>query len=715
MQLPRSVAPREVPEGAPLDHPSLFFNRELSWLDFNWRVLLQVSDRSLPLLERVRFLSIACSNLDEFYQKRVGGLLRQRVAGLVRPSVDGRPPEEQLALIRDAGRAMQASISGLWEQSLREELRERAGIVITSYDELAKSQQEALDRTFTEIIYPILTPLAVDPGHPFPFISNLSLSLGVSMRHPERGSIHFARVKIPAERGRWLRVPDGDHRFHFVPVEEVVRANIDSLFPGMELVSVHAFRVTRNADVRRDDEDAEDLLALISDELRVRRFAPVVRLEVEAGISPEVCEILLAELEIGPEDVYEVDGLLGLVDCRALADIDLPELSFEPWDPVIPRELGTQDDGETSGSIFALLRERDLLVHHPYDSFSATVQRLVEEAADDPQVIAIKQTLYRTSDGSPIVRALIRAAERGKQVAVLVEVTARFEEARNIEWAQALEEAGVHVTYGVVGLKTHAKVLLVVRLEEGVPATYCHIGTGNYHSSTARLYTDLGYLTGRRDLGFDLINLFHMLTGYAPDQRYRELLVAPGELRSRFVSLIRREVEHRRAGREARIVWKMNAIDDPEVIRELYAASQAGVPIDLVIRGHTRLRPGLKGYSETIRLISIIGRFLEHDRIYWFANDGDPELFIGSADCRERNFDRRVEALVPIRDPEMRERIWRILELALADNVLAWEMSSDGSYVRKCECGDAPRVDLHAELMRDAVARQLVPYSDTQL
>jgi polyphosphate kinase len=713
--LPRSVAPQEVPAGAPLDHPALYFNRELSWLDFNWRVLAQSRDPALPLLERVRFLSITCSNLDEFFQKRVGGLLRQQVAGLTRTSVDGRRPDEQLRLIRDASRAMQASITAIWENEIRAALRERAGVVIDTYDALAPQQRAALDRRFDEHLYPILTPLAVDPGHPFPFISNLSLSLGVLMRHPERESVHFARVKVPAEHGRWLPVPSGDHSFHFVPVEQVVRANVATLFPGMEIVSVDAFRVTRNADVRRDDEDADDLLALISDELRVRRFAPVVRLEVEAGISQEVLDLLAAELEIGAEDIFEVDGLLGLVDCRALADLDVPDLAFPRWDPVIPAELGETGAEEENGSIFSVLRERDLLVHHPYDSFGATVQRLVEEAADDACVVAIKQTLYRTSDGSPIVRALIRAAERGKQVAVLVEVSARFEEARNIEWAQSLEEAGVHVTYGVVGLKTHAKVLLVVRLEDGAPVTYCHVGTGNYHSSTARLYTDLGLLSSRRELGYDLINLFHFLTGYAPRQTYRDLIVAPQDLRRSLTELVRREVTNQRAGREARIIWKMNAIDDPEMIRELYAASRAGVAIDLVIRGHSRLRPGVPGYSDSIRLVSLIGRFLEHDRVFWFANGGEPDLYIGSADCRERNLDRRVEALVPIRDPGMQARIYRILDLSLRDTELGWTLGPDGSYTRtQAEAGARP-VNLHEALMEDAVARQLVAFSDSAL
>ncbi len=703
-RLPRAVAPQPVPADAGLDHPGLYFNRELGWLDFNWRVLFQAQDERIPLLERVRFVAIACSNLDEFFQKRVGGLKSQEAAGVTTASQDGRPPSLQLQLIRDAARAMHSSLTSVWEGEMVPRLRD-AGVEVVGYDELDAAQREALASYFRDHVYPILTPLAVDPGHPFPFISNLSLSLAVLLRHPERGTVHFARVKVPTGQGRWLSLPAPPGRLRFMPLEELIRHHIGELFRGMEIQSVDLFRVTRNADVRRDDEEAEDLLELISEELRERRFAPVVRLEVEEWISPQACDLLMRELELGPEDVFQVEGLFALSDCMKLADLDLPRLRFEPWEPVVPEPLRHEGESQEERDVFGVVRHGDLLVHHPYDSFAASVQRLVEEAANDKSVVAIKQTLYRTSENSPVVGALMRAAEAGKQVAVLVELTARFDEARNIEWAQALEDAGVHVTYGLVGLKTHSKVTLIVRYEGGRPRTYCHIGTGNYHVRTARTYTDLGLITGDPDLGNDLVNLFHFLTGHAPDQRYRQLVVAPRDMRRRFVDLIRHEVHHQKVRGNGRIIAKLNALDDVEIIQELYRASGAGVEIDLVVRGHCRLRPGLPGFSENIRVTSIIGRFLEHDRIYWFGNDGDPVVLIGSADWRERNLDCRVEAVVPIQQPELRDRLTRILELALSDNRLAWDLGSDGTYIQRRPAPGEPEVNFHEALMRDGLLR----------
>lgn len=618
--LPGAVRPQPVPEGANLDHPSLYFNRELGWLDFNWRVFHQAVDPRTPLLERVRFLAITCGNLDEFFQKRVGGLKRQERAGVLALSRDGRAPGDQLRLIREAALPMHAAMSEAWERELKPALRREAGIVLADYADLEPHQREALDRHFRDHVYPVLTPLAVDPGHPFPFISNLSLSLAVTLRHRARNTFHFARLKIPTRTGRWLRVPESSVRFHFVPVEQVIQHNVAELFRGMEIESVHAFRVTRNADVSRDDEETEDLLAVISEELRERRFAPVVRLEVGRGMPRQVRQLLMRELELDPADVYETDGLLALADCMELAELDLPDHRFAPWEPVVPEPFLHEGETEEEQTIFDLIRGGDVLVHHPYDSFAATVQRLVEEAADDPAVVAIKQTLYRTSDESPIVKALLRAAGRGKQVAVLVELQARFDEANNIEWAQMLENAGVHVTYGLVGLKTHTKVTLIVRYEGGRPRTFCHIGTGNYHARTARLYSDLGLLTCDPDLGLDLVNLFHFLTGHAPDQQYRRLVVAPRDMRRVFEELIRREATVQEQHGTGRIVAKMNALDDAGIIRELYRASQAGVRIDLIVRGHSRLRPGLPGYSDNVRILSIIGRFLEHDRIFYFQN-----------------------------------------------------------------------------------------------
>jgi polyphosphate kinase len=702
VRIPPTVRPRPVPPDAPLDHPSLYFNRELGWLDFNLRVFEQARDPRTPLLERVRFLAITCSNLDEFVQKRIGGLRRQEAAGVGAPSPDGRIPSEQLALVRQAVQIQQSLTTRLWEDELKPLLRSEAGLRISHYDELSLAEHEALHDHFREQIYPVLTPLAVDPGHPFPFISNLSLSLAVELRDPDRGDFHFARVKVPTQQGRWVPVPGSG--LHFVPLEELVRHHVSSLFRGMTVVGCHLFRVTRNADVMRDEEEAEDLIAMISEELRERRTAPVVRLEVEGAMPPRVRELLVRELELGQDDVTPVDGDLALAECLELADLPLPHLLFPPWEPCVPPRLWPVEEEEGRRDIFSIIREGDVLVHHPYDSFTHTVQRLVEEAAMDPNVLAIKQTLYRTSDDSPIIRALMRAAERGKQVAVLVEVKARFDEQNNIEWARILENHGVHITYGLVGLKTHAKVVLIIRKEEGRPRAYCHIGTGNYHVDNARIYTDLGLLTCDPEIGADAVDLFHALTGHAPAQGYRKLLVAPMHLRDHFIRLIRREVDHQESGSEGRIVAKMNAIDDPKLIRELYRASRKGVSIDLLVRGHSRLRPGLPGFSENIRITSIIGRFLEHDRIFLFGNGGDPEIFLGSADWRVRNLDERVEVMAPVEEPSLKARIIRLLEAALEDNRLAFDLQSDGSYLRRFPAEDEEERDLHLRLMEGARA-----------
>jgi polyphosphate kinase len=708
-QLPKAVKPQEVPPGADLDHPSLYFNRELGLLDFNWRVLHQARDQRVPLLERVRFLAITSSNLDEFFQKRVGGLKRQLGAGVQMLSQDGRMPGEQLAFIADAAQEMYAAITHAWDQELRPLLRADPDIVIADWTELDGPQQKELNQYFRENIYPVLTPLAVDPGHPFPFISNLSLSLAVLMRHGARNTMHFARLKVPTTLGRWLVVPGSPHRHHVLPVEQLIQANVAELFPGMEIVSASAFRVTRNADVDRDDDDAEDLVEMISEELRERRFAPVVRLEVERGMPREVRDLLIRELELEDADVYEAADLVDHADCMAFAELDLPAFKYEPWEPVTPEALQHEGETEDERNLFAILRNGDLLVHHPYESFTASVQRLLNEAADDPAVLAIKMTLYRTGVQSPVVQALLRAAERGKQVAVLVEVTARFDEANNIVGAQMLEDAGVHVTYGLVGYKTHSKVTLVVRMEDGRPRTYCHIGTGNYHAKTTRLYTDLGLLTANREIGADLVNFFHFLTGYAPDQHYQRLIVAPRDMRRVMEERIHREVQAQRDGGRGRIVAKMNALDDTGIIQELYRASQAGVQVELIVRGHSRLRPGLPGYSDNIRLVSILGRFLEHDRVYYFHNGGDPEIFISSADWRGRNLNERVETMAPVLDPGLRERIVEILHYALNDNRLAWDLRADGQYVQRRPAPGEPEVNYQDMLMRDAHSRSRSP------
>jgi len=689
------------PPDTPLDDPALYFNRELSWLDFNWRVVHQAMDARVPLLERVRFLAIAESNLDEFFAKRVGGLRRQWEEGVRQPSPDGRTPGEQLALIRVAAENMHRTMTALWQDTLKPALEREAGLVIATYAALSAAQQREMDAYFRTNIYPILTPLAVDPGHPFPFISSQSLSLAVLLEHPVRGTRHFARVKIPTDRQRWI--PLGPRLFF--PVEELVRRHAGDLFPGMRIEGAHLFRVIRSVDLERDDEEVEDLLLMISEELRARRFAPVVRLEAEASMPPIVRELLRNELALGADDIADVEGLLDLDGLYAIADLPIPELRYEPWEPVTPRLLGESGRADAPAGIFDVIRAGDVLVHHPYESFTSTVQAFIEAAAADRRVLAIKQTLYRTSENSPVVQALVHAAEAGKQVAALVEVTARFDEEKNIAWAQALERAGVHVTYGLVGLKTHAKVVLVVREEPDGMRTYCHIGTGNYHARTARLYTDIGLLTADPGIGRDVVNLFHYLTGYALEPEYDTLVVAPRDMRQTFLDRIDREITHQRAGGSGRIIAKMNALDDVATVRKLYEASQAGVRIDLVVRGHSRLRPGLPGISENIRVISILGRFLEHDRIFYFGNGGDPEVLIGSADWRRRNLEERVEAAIPVENADLKARLLSVLLRALADNHSAWDLRPDGSYALR-HPGAGAIADFQRGLMADAANRR---------
>lgn len=705
-EIPTSVKAQNIPENASVDHPSLYLNRELGWIDFNWRVLAQAMDDRHPLLERVRFLAITASNLDEFIQKRVGGLKRQKAAGVYDLSPEGRTAESQLKLVQRESDKMQKFMSKVWNNEFRPLLEENASVKISFYKDLNKEQQETLDNYFIEHIYPTLTPLAVDPGHPFPFISNLSLSLAVKLKRPNRDAFHFARVKVPSNQPRWIELKSDSYAYLFVPVEEIIRQNIERLFRGMEVDSTCVFRITRNADIRRNEEEAEDLLSMMSDELRERRFAEVVRLEIEDDVDANVLKLLKNELQLSENtnDIIYQEGMLDLNACFKLAQLNIPNLKYKPWKPVIPEPLYHEGETEEEQTIFDIISKRDLLVHHPYESFSGSVRRLIEEAADDPKVTAIKQTLYRTSDDSPIVKALIRAAEKEKQVAVLVEVKARFDEASNIEWGKMMEDAGVHVAYGLVGLKTHSKVTFIVREEGDKHVTYCHIGTGNYHIHTAEIYTDLGLLTNDPVLGYDVSNLFHYLTGYAPDQYYEKLKVAPNYLRESFYELIDQEIEHAKAGKEARIIAKMNALDDISIIQRLYTASQAGVTIDLIVRGHCRLRPQLEGYSKNINVLSIIGRFLEHDRIYYFENEGTPLVFIGSADWRHRNMDERVEAIVPITVPTLKKRIVHILSNALQDNRLAWDMHADGSYGQR-QPGNDEEHNFHEVMMEDAKRR----------
>lgn len=654
----------------------MVYNRELDWLNFNWRVLHEALDPRTPLLERVRFLAITASNLDEFFRKRVGGLKRQQAAGLANLNLQGWTPEVQLQLIAKAVAPMLEAQSRCLVTELLPELA-RYDVRILDYNDLTTTQKLRLQRYYETEVYPILTPLAVDPGHPFPFISNQSLSLGVILYDQVSGESRFARVKAPANRPRWVPL---ENPHHFVPLEQVINHNLGALFRGMEIVAAYPFRVTRNAAIERNEEEADDLLELISEELRERRFAPVVRLEVSESMPDNMLEILRSELELDQTDIYRVSSYLGLDDLFSLADLNLPHLKYEPWTPLTPVRLAGLDSKARPGEIFTVIRQGDLLVHHPYNSFATSTQQFVEAAARDPQVLAIKQTIYRTSSDSPIVNALIQAAGYGKQVAVLVEVKARFDEERNIEWARKLENAGCHVAYGLVGLKTHSKLSLVIRQEEDGLRAYVHIGTGNYNAKTAVLYTDFGLFSCDPDLGADVMDLFNFLTGYSRQTDYRKLLVAPVNMRQNFLELIDAEIKHALAGRRARIIAKMNGLEDPAIVRKLYEASQAGVSIDLIVRGNCRLRPGLPQISENIRVISIISRFLEHSRIYYFANNGDPKYYVGSADWMQRNLSARVEAITPIEDPRLREQLDLVLNYSLADCRQAWEMLPDGRY-----------------------------------
>lgn len=657
----------------------MVYNRELSWLDFNWRVLQEALDDRNRLLERLKFVAITASNLDEFFRKRVGGLKRQQAAGMANLKLDGWTPEVQLQLIAGAVRPMVETQSMCLLDQILPGLAEH-GMRLVGYEELTFEMQQELRQYFLREVYPILTPLAVDPGHPFPFISNLSLSLGVLLRDPASDEMRFSRVKIPQNRPRWVAL---GQQLEFVPLEQIVIHNLDMLFPGMDILAAYPFRVTRNADIARNEEEADDLLEMISEELREQRFASVVRLEIDEAMPGHMLRMLQDGLELEQNDVYPVRGPLRLADLFALTDVNLPHLKNEPWTPITPPRLAGLDRQSRPGEIFSVIRQGDLLVHHPYHSFGASTQQFIEAAARDPQVLAIKQTLYRTSADSPVVEALMQAAERGKQVAVLVEVKARFDEEQNIEWARALENAGCHVAYGLVGLKTHCKLSLAIREEEDGLRAYYHIGTGNYNPKTASLYTDLGLLSCRPDIGADLMDVFNFLTGYSRQVEYRKLLVAPVNMRPRFVEMIENETRNALRGKPARIIGKMNGMEDPVLTRKLYEASQAGVSIDLIVRGICRIRPGLPGVSENIRVLSIIGRFLEHPRIWYFENDGEPRYLMGSADWMRRNLSNRVEAVVPIEDPRLQAQLKYVLDVAIGDQRQAWEMMPDGRYRRR--------------------------------
>jgi polyphosphate kinase len=669
-----AVGAHPEPEPTPALAPpaSRYINRELSRLDFDERVLAMAEDPRLPLLERVRFLAIFSQNVDDFFQVRVAGLKEQVLAAISVASPDGLSPVEQLKAIRSRVESLVDRQVGLYKREIVPALAQN-GIAIVRADEVSKRELAQLHTVFREQIFPVLTPLAVDPGHPFPYISHLSLNLAVRVRDPQRPrQPRFARVKVPPVLPRFIPLVDGER---YVPLEDVIAVHLPALFPGMEIVAHHPFRVTRDGDLDDVDSDAEDLLAAIQTELRRRRrHARVVRLEVDPGMSAEVLHLLMRELELQPSDVYQLDGLLDMGSLSVLTQLDRPDLKEETWTPTTqPRLRGI---GAEAPDLFAVLRSGDVLAHHPYDSFATSVEALIDQAASDPDVLAIKQTLYRTSGpASPIVRALIRAAERSKQVVALVEIKARGDEQANIGWARALEEANVHVVYGLLGLKTHAKVTLVVRREGGHIQHYLHVGTGNYNPNTARGYEDVSLLSADSDLGADVTELFNLLTGYSRQSRYRKLLVAPTNLRAGITQLIERE-----AVVGGRIIIKVNNLIDQEIIDALYAASQSGAQVDLLVRSMCSLRPGVPGLSERIRVRSIVGQFLEHSRIFMFGNGGRPEYYLGSSDLMPRNLDRRVEAVVPVSDSRLRHRLQQILDISIADDVLAWELGPDGAW-----------------------------------
>ncbi len=689
-------------------NPQYYFNRELSWLEFNYRVLHEALDSRTPLLERLKFLSIFSSNLDEFFMVRVAGLKQQVAAEVTKLTPDGRTPTEQLQAIAKRLRPLVQEQDAYFEHTLRAELTQH-GVNFVNYVDLNLKQRQYLQKFYAEHIFPVLTPLAVDPSHPFPYISNLSLNLAVVVKNPDTGIESFARVKLPPTLPRFVTLPAelfskerGKPKILWMGVllEQVIAHNLESLFPGMDIQECHPFRITRNADLDVEEDEADDLLLAIENELRKRRFGgSAVRMELNNSTPALVRDTLMRELSLAEEDVYEVEGILGMKDLMTGMDLPLRELKAPPWKPVTPPQL-QKLDLELGGDLFKLLSKQDLLVHHPYHSFADSVQQFITSAAQDPQVLAIKITLYRTSGDSPIVNALIAAAENGKQVVALVELKARFDEENNIIWARKLEQAGVHVVYGFVGLKTHTKVTLVVRQEDNHIRRYFHIGTGNYNPKTARFYTDVGLLSSQEDLGADLSDLFNFLTGYSRQKVYRKLLISPVNLRERMTAMIEREIQHCRQGGTGRIVAKMNSLVDQKIIRKLYEASGFGVQIDLIVRGICCLRPGVPQISENIKVISIVGNLLEHSRIFYFHNSGQEEIYIGSADWMPRNLDRRVEAITPIENPEIAQDLQEILGIMLADNRQAWELQPDGSYKQR-HPGENERVQSAQEIIME--------------
>jgi polyphosphate kinase len=692
-------------EGGALNSPDLYINRELSLLDFQCRVLEEAVDADNPLLERVKFLAILGSNLDEFFMVRVAGLMKQAASGRAEVGRDGRPAAAQLQLIREKIRQITAQAHDLWRREVQPAL-EQQGISVVDSSSLAGEERAAVDAYFHEHVFPVLTPLAFDPGRPFPHISNRSLNLAVVVRD-HKGQEHFARVKVPntlpqlvpvmAAAGNSPASPSAPKAFKFVWLEQLIAANLRLLFPGMEIVESSPFRVTRDAEVAVQELESDDLLETIEEAMRERRFLSVVRLQVAQDMPERILSILTKQIEIHPQDVYRVDGPLGFDRFMELYSLDRPDLKDKTIAPMIPASLGA----DCQGDLFSLIRQEDFLLHHPYDSFQPVVEFL-RQAARDPNVLAIKMTLYRVGRNSPIVAALLDAVEDGKQVAVLMELKARFDEESNIEWARTLEDAGVHVVYGLVGMKVHSKIALVVRREGDAIRRYVHLGTGNYNPVTARLYTDLGLLTCNEQIAADATHFFNALTGYSARQEPQKLLVAPVNMREKLVELIRREIEHQKSGRSGRLIFKANSLEDPPMIRLLYQASQAGVKVDLLVRGICCLRPGVPGVSENIRVISIVGRFLEHSRIYYFHNSGAEEVYMGSADLMRRNLSHRVEIIFPVDNSRLVRRLKDILDVYLADQAKARHLQPDGSYTRSPQQKAPLALNAQASFMRSA-------------
>lgn len=686
-------------------NPDHFLNRDISWLHFNRRVLMEASDKRNPLLERLRFLIIFSSNLDEFIMKRVGYLKHQIASGFNHHSVDGRTTEEQLISIRKHINEDLERQRGTYLELVAE--LERNDIYIYDFEDLNKDDQDYLNGYFKRKVFPVLTPLSVDPGHPFPFISNLSYSLGMILRNPQTETVLFSRVKIPEVIPGLIALPksDGEKKNRFVTTVTLVRSNLDMLYPGMEIQQTVPFRVSRNADVDHREDDAQDLLILVEEGIKERRLAECVRLEIHRDTEPHMTNFLKDSLEIVDEDIYLMDFPIDFSILKSIVDLDLPELKFKPWSPIIPKAFFENTN------IFNLIRQGDVLLHHPYESFSGTVEKFISSAADDPHVLTIKMTLYRTGDNSPFIRNLIKAAEKGKQVVCLVELKARFDEQRNIVWAQKLEDAGVHVVYGILGLKTHTKTALIIRQEhDGEIMSYAHIGTGNYHSQTSNLYTDLGLLTCNKKICEEVVEVFNYLTGSSLKTDYSEILVAPINMKSTFMNKIQQEIKNKQEGKPARIIAKMNSMEDEIISEALYEASQAGVEVTLIVRGFCSLKPGVKGLSENIKVISIIGRFLEHSRVFYFANGSadfhEGNFYIGSADWMHRNLHNRVELITPIHDLKLKEKLWDFINIMLQDNRQAWILNEDGNYTQKTPAAGEEEIGTHDLLMKKTIQRE---------